>query len=100
MIDPVVICGYGPQDLRVARPHDEVAPFAEVVLDALLCSAAHLCYEPAGSDVVLPVNDVELAVLDLLLGRRLLGSIPGHDAQRLACLPVWQVQQIDYHRIH
>ena len=100
MIDPVVVCGYGPQDLRVAGPDDEAALQAEVVLHIVVCYAAHLRYEPAWSDAVLPVNYVEVAVLDLLPGRWLLGSVRGHDAQRLLCLPVRQVEEVDDHRIH
>ena len=100
MIDPVVVCGYGPQDLRIAGPHDEAAPHAEVVLDVVVCPTAHLRYELARSDVVLPVNYVEVAVLDILLGRWLLGSVRGHGAQRLPCLPVRQVQEVDDHCIH
>ena len=100
MIDPVVVCGYGLQDLLVARPHDEAAPQAEVVLDVVVCSAAHLRYESACSDAVLPVNYVEVAVLDLLPGRWLLCSVRGHDAQRLLCLPVRQVEEVDDHHIN
>ena len=100
MIDPVVVCGYGPQDLRIAGPHDEAAPHAEVVLDVVVCSAAHLRYEPARSDAVLPVNYVEVAVLDLLPGHWLLRSVRQHDAQRLAGLPFRQVQEVDDHGIN
>ena len=92
MIDPVVVCRYGLQDLWVARPHDEAAPDAEVALHVLLCFAVHLRYEPAGSNAVLPVYNVELFVLDLLLGRWLGGSIGGHHAHCLGCRPVRQVE--------
>ena len=100
MIDPVVVCGYGQQDLRVAGPHDEAAPHAEVVLDVVVCSAVHLRYEPTRSDAVLLINYVEVAVLDLLPRRWLLRSVRRHDAQRLAGLLFRQVQEVDEHGIN
>lgn len=80
VIDPIVVCWYGPQYLCIARPYNKATSDAEVALHIVINHVTLVGYDPTGCNTVLPVNDKKLSVFDLLPRCRLWGSVRGHYA--------------------
>lgn len=65
MVDLIVVCAYGPQDLRVAPPYNKAFSDAEVALYIDIDLATFIGYDRAGSNAMLSVDEEELSIFDL-----------------------------------
>ena len=90
MVDAIVVCRDLTQLLLTPSPHNEAVPLLEELPGAL--GDVHALHGFACLHTMLPVDDLEVPVLDVTEGGRLFLHLR-HDAECLPCCPIGHVDE-------